>query len=221
MNMTDGHNNYYVKDMGWIGKHRPEGNGIMQQMEQRIFTDEQATAILNEGGIGVLPTDTVYGVVAKATNQRAVERLYALKQRERKPGTIVARSVRQLINLGISEKYLKFGEKYWPGSLSVILPLEGEYAYIHQGVGTVAVRVVSDERLRSMLQQTGPLVTSSANHPGKPEASSVQKGVDYFGDKVDFYVDGGDLSGRKPSTIIRITNDGNSEIIRDGAVKLI
>jgi tRNA threonylcarbamoyl adenosine modification protein (Sua5/YciO/YrdC/YwlC family) len=186
---------------------------------EKIFTSDQAVTILNDGGIGVLPTDTVYGVVAKATEKNAVEQLYELKQRERKPGTIVAAAMEQLISLGISEEYLKAGEKYWPGSLSIVLPLEGEYGYIHQGVGTVAVRVVADERLRDILQQTGPLVTSSANHPGKPEATTVQEAINYFGDKVDFYVDGGDLSDRASSTIIRPTARG-IEIIRQGAVRL-
>lgn len=184
-----------------------------------IVSIDQAIRLLNDGKIGVLPTDTVYGVVAKATDKQAVERLYALKRRERKPGTIVAASVAHLESLGISKKYLQIGEKYWPASLSVILPLEGEYKYIHQGVGTVAVRVVADERLREILQQIGPLVTSSANHPGKPEATTVQEAIDYFEDGVDFYVDGGDLSGRKPSTIIRV-NGSTVEIIREGAVKI-
>lgn len=189
-------------------------------MEQKVFGTEQAIAVLNDSGIGVLPTDTVYGVVAKATERIAVERLYTLKQRERKPGTIVAVSVAQLISLGISEDYLKKGEKYWPGPLSIVLSLEGKYSYIHQGVGTVAVRVVADERLRGILRQTGPLVTSSANHPGRPEATTVQEAINYFGAEVDFYVDGGDLSGRAASTIIRVDGD-KIEIIRDGAVKLI
>lgn len=186
----------------------------------RIFTSEQATEILNDGGIGVFPTDTVYGVVAKATDRLAVERLYALKQRERKPGTIVASSVDQLVSLGIPKKFLAIGEEYWPASLSVILPLENEHGYIHQGIGTVAVRVVADARLRDILQKTGPLVTSSANHPGMPEAATVEEAINYFGDNVDFYVDGGDLSGRKASTIIRLGDDG-IEVIRDGAVKLV
>lgn len=178
-----------------------------------------AIELLNKGGVGVLPTDTVYGVVAKATHKNAVERLYKLKHRERKPGTIVAASTEQLINLGISEDYLKIGEIYWPGSLSMVLPLEGPYGYLHQGLGTIAVRVVADERLRGVLLQTGPLVTSSANHPGEPEATTTQEAINYFGDNVDFYVDGGDLSGRKPSTIIR-SNNGVIEVIRAGAVKI-
>jgi len=71
-----------------------------------------------------------------------------------------------------------------------------------------------------VLEQTGPLVTSSANHPGKPGSVTIREAIDYFDGRVDFYVDGGDLSGRAPSTIIKITDSGSIEIIREGAVKL-
>lgn len=189
-------------------------------MEQKIFTSGQAVDILKKGGVGVMPTDTVYGVVASATNDRAVERLYALKQRERKPGTLVAASLDQLRQLGVSERYFEKLAAYWPGPLSAILPVGDEFAYLHQGVGDIAIRVVADKQFRYILEQTGPLVTSSANHPGKPGAVNVNQAWDYFNDQVDFYVDGGDLSDRAPSTIVRITN-GDLEVLRDGAVKLV
>lgn len=189
-------------------------------MNLKTVLPQEAVAILRNGGVGVMPTDTVYGVVAKATNKEAVERLYALKQRERKPGTIIASSTEQCISLGIPEEYLRKVEKYWPNSLSVVLPLTGEFAYIHQGVGTVAVRVVADENLRAILEQTGPLVTSSANHPGKPGSVNVEEAWDYFKDTVDFYVDGGDLTGREPSTIIRLDANREIEVLRPGAVRL-
>jgi len=79
---------------------------------------------------------------------------------------------------------------------------------------------VADEKVRSVLEQTGPLVTSSANHPGKPGSVTVDEAWDYFGDRVDFYVDGGDLSGREPSTIIKINDDDSIEVIREGAVHI-
>jgi tRNA A37 threonylcarbamoyladenosine synthetase subunit TsaC/SUA5/YrdC len=70
-----------------------------------------------------------------------------------------------------------------------------------------------------LLRDTGPLLTSSANHPGEPVAATIAEAQKYFGDKIDFYADGGDLSGRQSSTIIRIIDDA-IEIIRQGAVKI-
>jgi L-threonylcarbamoyladenylate synthase len=183
-----------------------------------ISTIEEAIASLLAGGVGVMPTDTVYGLVARAADKAAVKRFYALKHREHKPGTVVAVSVAQLVELGLPERYLDRVKHLWPNPLSVEIPLGGNLAYLHQDTGRQAYRVVADERLRPVLAQTGPLVTTSANQPGKSGATNLGEARDYFGDRVDFYVDGGDLSGRAPSTIIRVS-DGGIEVIREGAMK--
>lgn len=175
-----------------------------------------AAAMLKEGKIGVLPTDTVYGLVCIAENQSSVKRLYELKKREQKPGTIIAANIEQLVALGIKARYLKAVEHYWPNPISIVIP-NHELSYVHQGVGSIAVRIPSDNNLHNLLLKTGPLVTSSANQPGMPEAVNVGQAERYFKGAVDFYVDGGDLSSRKPSTIIRVVDDA-VEIIRQGAV---
>jgi L-threonylcarbamoyladenylate synthase len=84
---------------------------------------------------------------------------------------------------------------------------------------SLAVRIPADKPLQKLLHQTGPLLTSSANHPGQPPANDIKAAEKYFGDEVDFYVDGGDLAGREPSTIIRIVDDA-IEVLRQGAVKI-
>jgi L-threonylcarbamoyladenylate synthase len=127
--------------------------------------------------------------------------------------------VEQLVELGLSERDLHAAEHVWPDSISLIVKAGEHLAYLHQGLGSLAVRVPKDVRLREVLEQTGPLLTSSANKPGQPSAASVDEAWNYFEDKVDFYVDGGDLSGRLPSTIVRI-KDGRVEVLRGGAVKV-
>lgn len=167
-----------------------------------------------------MPTDTVYGLVARAHDAVAVTRLYALKKRERKPGTLVAASINQLRDLGVPENLLKRVEHFWPGPISIILPIGKKFAYLHQGVGDIAMRVPAEPKFQKILQATGPLVTSSANHPGAPGSVTVQEAIDYFGNSVDFYVDGGNLSGQPASTIIKVSEDNSIEIIREGAVKV-
>ncbi len=173
--------------------------------------------LLQAGAVGVLPTDTVYGLVAQAANAQAVKRLYNLKRREHKPGTVVAASISQLEELGLKHRYLKAVEQFWPGQVSVEIPHHLDY--LHQGTGRQAFRVTADEQLRKLLLICGPLLTSSANQPGEPVSNTIEEAKNYFGDQVDFYVDGGDLSDRAPSTIIRIIDDA-IEIIREGAVRI-
>ncbi|MDB5179214.1 MAG: hypothetical protein JWN01_1157 [Patescibacteria group bacterium] len=184
-----------------------------------VTTTEEAVRLLLDGGAGVMPTDTVYGLVARAQDKRAVKRFYALKHREHKPGTVIAASVEQLAELGVDKQHLKRVQHLWPNPLSVETPLGEELAYLHQETGRQALRVVADVKLREILEQTGPLVTSSANQPGEPGAVNLSEAQDYFEDKVDFYVDGGNLSGRAPSTIIRLVAD-EIEVIRQGAVEI-
>jgi L-threonylcarbamoyladenylate synthase len=175
--------------------------------------------LLKPGTIGVIPTDTVYGVVARAADAVAVKRLYDVKQREGKPGTVIAANIDQLVELGLKRRYLRAVEQYWPGPLSVIIPCGDELSYLHEGVRSLAVRIPKDDALLALLDQTGPLLTSSANMPRKPPALTTREAKDYFGDSVDFYEDGGDLSGREPSTIIRMIDDA-IEVIRQGTVKI-
>jgi len=168
------------------------------------------------GEIAVIPTDTVYGVVARAEDPSAVERLYRLKHREHKPGTMVAADIDQLVNLGIKRRYLKAVEQFWPGAVSVITPCGDALAYIHQGAHSLAVRIPDDPWLRSLLQRTGPLLTSSANQPGEPPATTIEQAKTYFGDEVSWYEDGGPVD-RPPSTVIRVIDDA-IEVVRQGSV---
>lgn len=182
--------------------------------------DKQIPAFLHRGLIGVLPTDTLYGVACIATNKTSVKRLYALKHRERKPGTIIASNIEQLVSLGIKKRYLTAISKFWPGPISIVVPTDNPtLTYLDMGKGTLALRVIADKALVDLLENTGPLLTSSANMPGKEPANNVSEAQKYFGEHVDFYVDGGDYSGRRASTIIRIIDD-SIELLRDGAVKI-
>lgn len=178
-----------------------------------------AEQLLDTGVIGVIPTDTVYGVVARAADRVAVARLYKLKHREHKPGTVIASTFNQLVELGLKRRYLSAVEQWWPAPLSVVIPCGDELAYLHDGQRSLAVRIPDDEPLRHLLAQTGPLLTSSANQPGQPPATTIAEAQAYFGDAVDFYEDGGDLSGNLPSTVVRVVDDA-IEVLRPGAVNI-
>jgi L-threonylcarbamoyladenylate synthase len=179
--------------------------------------DEAVKHLLKPGSVGVIPTDTVYGLVARAEDRLGVDRLYKLKNREVKPAPVIASSVDQLVKLGIKARYLKPIEQYWPGPISVIVPHHLDY--LSQGLGAQPFRVPSSKELIELLNQTGPLVASSANQPGQPVANTLEEAKKYFGDTVDFYIDGGDLSEHKSSTIVRVVDDA-VEVVREGAVKI-
>jgi L-threonylcarbamoyladenylate synthase len=188
-------------------------------MTYKGFSDPGLAALINHGGVGVLPTDTQYGLVAQASDPVAVARLYLLKNRRDNPGTLIAADIDQLVELGLKKRYLKAVEDYWPGAISVVIPCGPELAYLHQGKSSLAVRIPRDKQLRDFLQITGALLTSSANRPGEDPAGTVQQAEAIFGDSVAFYCDGGDKTGNRPSTVIRIVDDA-VEVLREGAVTI-
>lgn len=184
-----------------------------------MLSIDEITALLKSGAVGVLPTDTIYGVVASAQFPESIQRLYTVKHRHSRPGTIIAANIDQLVDIGIPRRYLKAVEQFWPNPISVVIPLGDQHDELHLGKKSLAVRIPSKPELLALLEKTGALVTSSANLTGEDPAVDLASAQKYFGDEVDFYVDGGDLSGHKPSTIIRMVDDA-VEVLREGAVQV-
>ena len=181
-------------------------------------TDSAVVKLIKAGAIGVIPTDTVYGLVGKAESQIAIERMYALKARKRQPGTTIAATSEQLNGLGFPADQLQHARAYWPNALSVEMSATAIPDYLSTGQPVMAARIPNKPELLELLHAAGPLMTTSANAPGEPTSTSVDTALEYFGDEVDFYVDGGDLSGRPPSTIIGYAPDNSIIVYRRGAV---
>ena len=173
--------------------------------------------IIKNGGVGVIPTDTLYGIVGSAFSREAVERIYKLKGRDsKKPLIVLISAFRDLKKFGVavSRKNKKLIEKeYWPGPVSIILPCENEeFSYIHRGTGGIAFRLPAKKELLNFLKKTGPLVAPSANPEGHSPAYNIESAREYFGGNVDFYIDGGQL-GSSPSRLISL-DDGKEEALR-------
>ena len=177
---------------------------------------------LSRGEIGVIPTDTIYGFVAPAFFPGAVERLYRVRGRnEKKPCIVLLADIRDIERFGwkLSLEEEQLINTVWPGKVSVILSgFSDGFSYLHRGTGTMAFRIPNASALRSMLRISGPIVAPSANPEGKKQAETIGEAEAYFGEKSDFFVDGGRLSGL-PSTVVRFESD-HFTVIRQGAVSL-
>ena len=187
--------------------------------------DETTIEFLAEGGMGIMPTDTLYGLVASALDPDAVERVYKIKQRNgSKPLIVLISDLEQVEQFGIvlDDALIEQLSTYWPivastekkEAYSIVLPtVDDQYEYLSCGTDTIAFRLPDDDELRELIRAVGPLVAPSANPEGYPPATTVDEAQKYFGSDADFYVDGGTLDG-KPSTLIRIEND-EVEVLRD------
>lgn len=184
------------------------------------ITDPELAQLIKNGAVGVIPTDTVYGLVAQASNPDAIAAHYSVKNRELAPGTMIGPSVQSFAVLGFPQTQLDKVAHYWPAPLSVVLDATNVSEYLKHKRPALPVRIPANASLLRLLEQTGPLMTTSANHPGEPTSTTVQEAVDYFGDTIDFYVDGGDLGVRPPSTIVGFDENNNIVVYREGAFPL-
>lgn len=179
-------------------------------------SNKKTENILKKGGIGIIPTDTIYGIVGSALNKKTVERIYRLRKRNlKKPMIILIGDIKDLkkfdISLNASGNLLM--AKPWPPKTSIIFSCPSpKYKYLHRGARSLAFRLPKPKKLRDFLKKTGPLVAPSANLEGEPPSKTIKDAQKYFGNKVDFYVD----VGRKfspPSRVLRITGS-QLEILR-------
>lgn len=177
--------------------------------------------IITNGGVAVIRTDTLYGLVADAHNPHAVSRIYEIKGRNPlKASIVLVADYEQIASFGVViDPSLKSTlDTYWPGKVSIVLPIKNEGTsthHIHKGTGGIAFRIPNNAMLRKVLKEVGPLVAPSANPEGKPPARTLQQALDYFGDKVDYYEDGGEVTDNTPSKIIKISNMIDVETIRE------
>ncbi|HRJ06019.1 MAG TPA: L-threonylcarbamoyladenylate synthase [Candidatus Saccharibacteria bacterium] len=170
--------------------------------------------LLRSGAVGILRTDTLYGIVCRADNQAAVERIYRLKDRsEHKSPIVLVASVDQLFDVP-SEKAAELLKSVWPGPVSVILPSNAAPKWLRRENDSIAYRLPAVEPLLNLILQTGPLIAPSANPEGQVPAMTVDEAYDYFGESVDFYVDGGFVEDNTPSKLIRVNENGDTERIR-------
>ena len=177
-------------------------------MAQAMDVDDELVRLLRAGGVAVLRTDTLYGIVARADMQASVERVYEIKGRTptKSPIVLIARPE----DMFDAYDQAELGEvaHLWPGKNSIILPSTKAPAWITRGNASVAYRVPADESLRKLLAQTGPLIAPSANPEGSVPAMSVSEAEQYFGNKIDKYVDGGVVADDTPSQLFRVTTSG-------------
>ena len=180
---------------------------------------------LHAGNIGVIASDTLFGLVGKALDSKVVEKIYRIKKRDpNKPCIILINNVAQLddFHVVLNDRFRDFLHEVWPGPITVILRLDEEYLqeyeYLHRGAGELTFRLPGNERLQEVIKGVGPIIAPSANPEGEPPAQSVDDVKKYFGDTVDVYVDTNDTPYTgKPSTIIKI-KDHKINLIREGVV---
>ena len=182
---------------------------------------EKGVRILQQGGVIVYPTDTVYGLGADAFNSTAVERIYEIKNRPKhRQFPLLIADVERLATLAepIPEIAWFLARRFWPGGLTLVLPKTDSLpAYLVPGP-TIAVRVPNHSVCLALIQHLGnPIIGTSANVSGQPAALTVEEVGQQLGEKIDFVINGGKCPGGKESTVVDVTHE-SPIILRQGII---
>ncbi len=203
-----------------VGEYHLE-DAVPLKMIKKISKWNDIAKELNEGKIGVIPTDTIYGLVGKALNKKVVQRIYDVKgRRPDKPMIILISSFEdiKLFGVKISKKESEIMKELWPGKVSIILTCKvKKLEYLHRGTDSLAFRFPDKLELIYLLKNSGPLIAPSANPESLSPATKINEAKKYFGKNIDFYLSG--KVNSEPSTLIKIENN-KLIVLREGAVKI-
>jgi L-threonylcarbamoyladenylate synthase len=184
-----------------------------------------AARLLRAGDLVAFPTETVYGLGADATNERAVAEIFAVKGRPRfnplivhVPGLVEAESL-----VIFDARARRTAAQFWPGPLSLVLPRRGDSGLSlleSAGLDTVAIRAPAHPAAQALLRATGrPIAAPSANRSGRVSPTEAAHVAAELGDRVALILDDGRTSVGLESTVLDLTGEAPA-LLRPGAVTL-
>lgn len=185
---------------------------------------KQACKLLEGGKLVSFPTETVYALAANATDEQALKAIYNIKGREfKKPLALLFKNIED------AQRYVKFNknalmlaQKFCPGPISFVLPKLTNCNLpdiINGGLDTLSIRIPDHEIALAILNQVNfPIVATSSNISGKPDATSAEQVRNYFGSNIDMVINGLGCSGRA-STIVDLC-ERQPKILREGEISL-
>ena len=180
----------------------------------------KSVEIIENGGVIIFPTDTVYGIGCNPYDANAVKKIYEIKSREKiKSLPVLASSIQIVKQISIIDEFTEnIIKKYWPGPLTLILKLKDKNLKKSLNLeDKIAVRIPNSECTLKLLNKCNLLVGTSANVSGDSSFTDPQecmKNVKNY----DVFVDGGTITSKGESTIIEIENE-KIHVIREGALK--
>jgi L-threonylcarbamoyladenylate synthase len=180
----------------------------------------KSVEIIENGGVIIFPTDTVYGIGCNPYDANAVKKIYQIKSREKtKSLPVLASSIEIVKQITIIDEFTeKIVKKYWPGPLTLILKLKDKNLKKSLNLeDKIAVRIPNSVCTLKLLNKCNLIVGTSANVSGDSSFTNPQecmKNVKNY----DVFVDGGTITSKGESTIIEIENE-KVHVIREGALK--
>jgi len=178
---------------------------------------KEAVKVLRSGGVIIYPTDTLYGLGADATSNKAKKKIYKIKGRDfRKPFSICVADLKHAKNFVMfDELSLRVAKKFLPGPLTLVIPQKKEMKYVSKE-GKIAVRIPDNYFTLKLLKKFGkPITATSANLSGGKDPVKISDINNKMKSQCDLIIDGGKCKFKKPSTVFDVES---KKILREGAV---
>ena len=186
----------------------------------------RAAAILRAGGLVAVPTETVYGLAARADSEDAVGRIFEAKGRPSfNPLIVHVPTIERAERLAVFRaKAKELAQEHWPGPLTLVLPRRedaGLAASVTAGLPTLALRMPDHPVMSALLEAVDfPLAAPSANRSGFISPTSAKHVLASLDGRIDAVIDGGASQAGLESTILAVRGDGSVDQLRPGPVKV-
>ncbi len=183
---------------------------------------KEPAKIIRDGGIVIFPTETVYGIGTNGLDEKAIKKIYEVKQRSfNKPISLLVNNIEMVnkIAKNISKLEYEIMETFFPGPLTIILEKRSIIPNIlTANTNTVGIRMPSSEIAKKLIEYAGvPIATPSANISGRPSGTNIRDIQKDFEGKVDYFIDNGESKIGIPSTIVKVINE-KIHILREGSI---
>ena len=199
----------------------PQGKGRIRAADALAVAE--AATVLRDGGIVAVPTETVYGLAADASNASAVAKIYAAKGRPdfnplivHVPDLEAAEAIAHF-----DDRAVALADRFWPGALTLVLPMRADAKIapaVTAGLPTIALRCPSHPVMQALLLASGLVVAApSANQSGRISPTTAAHVADSLGDAAPLIVDAGACRAGLESTIVAVRADG-WQILRPGPI---
>jgi L-threonylcarbamoyladenylate synthase len=183
---------------------------------------EWATQTIVEGGVVAIPTDTVYGIAASIFSEPALDRVYAIKGRDRTkslPVLVSSLSALERLTEPLDVQTALLLNRFWPGPLTVVLPARpGLEEFLTAEDGTIGVRMPNHPLALEIIDRAGGAIAcTSANRSGETPGCNAREVAATLGADIDLTLDGGITSGGVPSTVVALRGN-RLVLLREGAI---
>ncbi|MCX5878625.1 MAG: L-threonylcarbamoyladenylate synthase [Deltaproteobacteria bacterium] len=194
------------------------------KIDERNFREviQEAAQVIHGGGIVAVPTESFYGLAVHSLDEKAIERLFAVKRRREDNPVLILIPSKEGLSSYVTEVYekdRKLMERFWPGGLTMvffaglILPRS-----LTAGTGKIGVRLSSHPVPTELARAVGaPITGTSANRSGRPSCSTAEEVMEALGEDIDLILDGSKTPGGKSSTVLDVTTDP-PVVLREGIV---